>query len=343
MYNQKIKQKKKEKIQKERKKRKRETLFFIDLKMALFGSFCIKKLILFLIQEKSTTMACKAIKEDHLPCRNSRQEDSVYCYAHREMTPEIYKERWFQRYILGNRPDHDRIFYFREKEENSPTQPILEPLRSGEIKLTEEDIARIPVAERYIDVFLLLVENEFADWRENKKLANRVLIYYIHLQILEYEYGFRRGLRRLANALTGSGVSSIRVIERLLQKDWEVLVNFMYKLPRLLQQKFSDYQNTEEVFLPILTQLSECEAQREASWYTKSGSLLDHYNKYEVGKAFLPFLKDVFYPKLDQLLKEEKKVKYARSNIFKEELMMNRWHPDRIWKHLEMGIDVDDM
>ena len=33
----------------------------------------------------------------------------------------------------------------------------------------------------------------------------------------------------------------------------------------------------------------------------------------------------------------------SRTRHFKEELMMNRWHPDRVSKYLDMGIDVDDM
>lgn len=33
----------------------------------------------------------------------------------------------------------------------------------------------------------------------------------------------------------------------------------------------------------------------------------------------------------------------SRCNIFKEELMMNRWHPDRVLKLLEAGIDVEEM
>lgn len=32
-----------------------------------------------------------------------------------------------------------------------------------------------------------------------------------------------------------------------------------------------------------------------------------------------------------------------RTRVFKEELMMNRWHPDRVFKLLELGYDEEDM
>lgn len=134
-----------------------------------------------------------------------------------------------------------------------------------------------------------------------------------------------------------------RVIERLLHSDIDFMAKFIYNLPKLLGKKFQDYPDCDALFLPILLELSESEAQREMAWYAKSGSLLEVYNKNEIGRKFLPFLKDSFYPRLAEILKEEKKAKYARSNIFKEELMMAALHPDRIQKYLDMGITVEDL
>lgn len=33
----------------------------------------------------------------------------------------------------------------------------------------------------------------------------------------------------------------------------------------------------------------------------------------------------------------------ARTRKFKEELMMNRWHPSRVEKYLDMGLEIEDM
>lgn len=281
-------------------------------------------------------MACKAIKFDNTLCKNWSISESEYCQVHQDITPAVHKERWFQRYILGNRPDHDRIFYFHFSEENSPSQPILEPLYSGEIHLTNEDVNRIPAEDPYLDVFLLLLEHGFATIYQNKKLTICLLKCYIRMQL------FLRGLG-IVNRLTKGTSPMCRVFERLLHKDTELLVKFIHLLPEILHKKFSEYEDAEHIFIPILSELLEVDAQRELSWYDKSGYLLEIYNKNEIGKKFLPFLQDMFYPRLRELFLEERKAKYARCNIFKEELMMVSCHPDRIHRYLEMGIAIEDL
>lgn len=251
------------------------------------------------------------------------------------MTAQLHKERWVERNILGKRANDTRAFYFHFTEANSPTKPILEPLRRGEIQLTDADIRRIPAKALYIDIFVLLLQTGYARPNQNKNLFLLMLDYYIRLQLIPH---FPFAIR------IPGGLSPVcREIGKLLQNDADILVKFMYVLPQMLHKKFSEYEDLEGMLVPVLLELQESKAQRELCWYSKEGLLFDIYKKTDIGKKFLPFLNDIFYPRLHELLKEEKKAKYARSNIIKEELMMRQWHPDRVWKYLEMGIDIEDM
>ena len=48
-------------------------------------------------------------------------------------------------------------------------------------------------------------------------------------------------------------------------------------------------------------------------------------------------------PDLKELYQAEKAIQKIKMDQCKEELMMNRWHPNRVEKHLLMGLDVEDM
>lgn len=238
------------------------------------------------------------------------------------MTTQLHKQRWFDRNILGKRPGNDCVFYFHSTEANSPAKAILEPLRRGEIRLTDADIRRIPAKALYIDIFVLLLQHGYARPTQNKRLFLLTIDYYIRLQLIPY---FPFAIR------IPGGLSPVcREIGKLLQNDADILLKFMYVLPQMLQKKFSEYEDLEGMLVPVLLELQESNAQRELCWYSKEGLLIDMYKKTSIGKKFLPFLNEVFYPRLHGLLKEERKAKYARSNIFKEELMATVWHPDRV-------------
>ena len=59
--------------------------------------------------------------------------------------------------------------------------------------------------------------------------------------------------------------------------------------------------------------------------------------------AFLGELNRYFEVRLKERALAVRTEMKARCDTFKEELMMNRWHPDRVMKFVEAGIDVEDM
>ena len=260
--------------------------------------------------------------------------DSDLCHAHRNMTPELYKERWFQFYILGQRPNNQVLFRANPTIRNKTLKTrILTPLLSGDIKLTAKDLAAIPPRDRFIDIFVLLLENGFADEKNNTKLMVRIFMYYVRYHLI------REDLRAIrSNALN----ALITIIERLIKTRARTLASFVYTLPDVLTN-LPDYYNTEAIFCPMLLELMDSDAAKELCWYPKTGEIIKRYEKTDIGKGYLSFLQGRWLPDLRELYQTEKQIQKAKMDYVKEELMMNRWHPDRLWHYINMGLDPDDM
>jgi hypothetical protein len=52
-------------------------------------------------------------------------------------------------------------------------------------------------------------------------------------------------------------------------------------------------------------------------------------------------LKKILLPSLHEIRDQQRELLKARCAVFKEELMMNRWHPTRIQKFMDDGILSD--
>lgn len=105
--------------------------------------------------------------------------DSDFCSSHRHTTKEEQKDRWFKRYILAKYPF--RMYYYTEYRTKIKVfyiNTILEPLRSGSIVLTKEDILKIPNQSRYIDIYLLLLELGFVTRGTHRGLEFLAFWYY---------------------------------------------------------------------------------------------------------------------------------------------------------------------
>ena len=275
-------------------------------------------------------MSCSALKTNLSACKNWSMLNSEYCSAHRTMTYEQQKTRWFQRYILGNNlsPLYTIISPFKK-------DTILKDLLSRRIVLTKEDIQKIPAKEAYVDIYLLLLEHNFAKYGDHPKLERIGLWLY---QVILHNFPFedrnifqRNKLFALKQALEthlilASGLSLYRFLE---------FIGMAMIGRKKLMKQMRD-------FIPTIL---DSQAAKELSWF--SYDELDKIRKewVELSKdhPMMKCLTERWLPDLKELYHTEKMIQKAKMDHCKEELMMNRWHPDRVEKLLLAGIDVEDM
>ncbi len=256
--------------------------------------------------------------------------DSDYCYVHRNITEEVRKERWFQHYIVGKDryPMYTIISPFKK-------DIILQDLLSRRIVLNKEDILKIPAKEAYVDIYLLLLEHNFAKYGDYPRLERIGLWLYqtiLHNFPFDNRTDFERNkLFALKQALEthlilASGLSLYRFLEFIGMA--------MIGRGRLMRQMRD--------FIPTIL---DSQAAKELSWF--SYDELDNIRKgwIELSKdhPMMKCLTERWLPDIKELYHTEKAIQKIKMDQCKEELMMNRWHPSRVEKFLLAGIDVEDM
>jgi hypothetical protein len=252
--------------------------------------------------------------------------DSEFCNSHRYITKEEQKKRWFDRYILGKYPF--RMYYhteYRSKTKVFYINTIFEPIRSGSITLTKEDILKIPSQARYIDIYLLFLELGFVKQGTHKALECLAFWYYADM---------------IANDRSTPLGNYIK--EHLILSSGKAFFEFLIWIgatamgrPRL----------TAKLVTHIPT-LLDSDAAKELSWfsYDELDKIRIAYEK-EPGKEH-PLTKCLvqrWLLDLKELYQTEKAIQKIKMNQCKEELMMNRWHPDRLRKYLDMGYSIDEL
>lgn len=250
-------------------------------------------------------------------------DGTLFCYQHRNITPEDHKDRWFCTFILGT--DGKRFHYAHDESKKTR---IVGDLRDKIIVLTEEDILKIPNRRWYLDIYLLLMQHGFAGLERNMhpNLYTKALEY-----LSEFWFLTDRSMMMPFSPL------ATKIKEVLVANNQDHLLFFLQMLPGLM--KYSSFQGG---LLPqrivsigaFLSDLLETEAGKELCWQPFRDSLLGHYKKL-LGESHLltSYMKDVYLPEFKQLYLSEKEMQKARTDTFKEELMAYCWHPDRfqIW------------
>ena len=266
-------------------------------------------------------MACIALKKNLEVCRNWSMVDSCFCHAHRNITQEILKQRWMNRYIFH----WSRYTVFNRKNEKE----MLSDLKSGRIVLTKEDILKIPAQQRYVDIYLWLMEHEFVKRGTHVPLEFTAL--WLYMDIMKNFPGADnvKPLRQLIekNLILSSGQT---LYDFILWVSYPVL-----NRARLTQQMIQ--------YIPMLL---DTEAAKELSWFPR-----DHLDKLRVAYEKTPgrehamtrCLVERWLPDLKELYHAEKAIQKMKMDQCKEELMMDRWHPDRLQKYLDMGYDIEDL
>jgi len=226
-----------------------------------------------------------------------------------------------KRYILR----WDRFTVFNKRNEAK----ILSDLNAKRIVLTKEDILKIPAQERYIDIYLLFMEHGFL--KRGTHTALEFTIHWFYLRLLHQfpQQDDMRPLRELIerNIILASGQSLY---------DFLLWISYPLLNRERLTQKMVQYIPT----------LLDTEAAKELSWfsYDKLDALRIEYEKTP-GKqhAITKYLTQRWLLDLKELYQTEKAIQKIKMDQCKEELMMNRWHPDRLKKYLDMGYDIDQL
>ena len=271
-------------------------------------------------------MKCQAITRNLLLCPRHVKDDGIYCPQHKSYTPEIHKERWFKRYILGDMKSNSKyvlLHPFPEWHFNA----IVKPLRSREIVLTKEDIQAIPDDDRYLDVYLLLVSLGCAEPQEHCFLFTRAIKLY-------YDEDFCMAPPQSPRYLT-----KLEIEKHLIASSGPLLFDYLTRALTLRHVR-------ETLLFTTVPSRLYTQGAKELAWFPRESfeSLRTEYER--TAGAHHPLTKTLverWLPELKQLYAKEKEIQKLKMNCCKEELMMNRWHPDRVWKHLEMGIDIEDM
>jgi hypothetical protein len=273
-------------------------------------------------------MACRALTASLHPCRNWSSQGGDFCVAHRSYTPELHKDRWFKRHILGEGDGATPFHYsFSTADER---EAICQPIQTGEIRLTKDNVRKIPAAESYIDVYVLLVSLGVVEPLDHPSLFNKCGTYYF---------------RTLHQDISPIPKTCLEIEATLLAPSGRMLCQYLKAIPKvvLLRRANPTYYL---LFTRIVPRLLDSEAAKELSW--ESRDRLDRIRllyEEELG-AEHPLTRTLvqrWLPDLKELYVTEKAIQKMKMDQCKEELMMNRWHPDRVWKYLEMGLEIDDM
>lgn len=266
-------------------------------------------------------MACCAITANLKDCRNWSCLDSEFCGSHKGLSQEVLKDRWLKRFVFR----WDRYTVFNRRHEKR----MLSDLNSGRIVLTKEDILKIPVAHnRYVDIYLFFMEHGFVKRGTHVPLEFAALWFYMDI-LTNYPRNDLLPLREL--------------IERtLILSSGQALYDFILWLSGPVRNR---RRLTEKVIQHIPT-LLDSEAAKELSWVSH-----DHLDKLRVEFEKVPgkehpvtrCLVERWLPDLKELYYTEKAIQKMKMDHCKEQLMMDRWHPDRLQKYLDMGYDIDQL
>lgn len=247
----------------------------------------------------------------------------------------LHKRRLFYRYILGHGA---HPYYIGNKVGLSL---ILYILSSKHLVLTKEDILKIPVKNKYLDIFALLCEHDYVKPEDHPDLMLRAFVYYWRCYPLN------------PNPRTTGNMALLNAIEKhIICKSGRSFFDFLCMLPKIEKSAKRFWFSREDLLIKITEfvnqKLEFSEASRELSWWPRSTreTLLDAYRTVHQLPENHPLVRCAiqrWLPDLDELHNTEKQIQFIKMNTVKEELMMNRWHPDRVSKLYEMGIDPDDM
>jgi hypothetical protein len=269
-------------------------------------------------------MSCQALKANLRPCRNWSCLDSDFCAQHKSLSREEFKKRWVSRFILGQQ---GYVHYTHWNQ--TVGVKMLSDMESKRIILTPADIANIPPRDRYLDIYLFLVKHGYAKEEDNIDLLARAYWYYIEKSISVSVQWPNFPLQK-----------EIRDI--LILNSGKTFFRFLMSLAKLSKsrQKFVTFAVQE------VPKYLDSPAAKELSWWCHKdldALRLQYEKELSVDHTMTKCLVQRWLLDLKELYITEKFIQKLKMDHCKEELMMNRWHPSRLEKYLNMGYEIDQL
>lgn len=265
-------------------------------------------------------MACRAILPNMRVCRNYRMGDTEFCVCHQNMTKEQIGKRWRERYLhsfrylgLGNRSSFDHCMSY---------------ILDGTVKLSQHDISMLPwIRQSHVRLYCELIRLKFCEPMANPRLFGRCVSIFID--------GSED--RSWVNTLLYQKISE------MFQTDGDTFGIFIWYVLSILQRERYREDQISPLFPLILRLINSPAGIEYAISCPELNDFPKMYKTFDFSDTFLQdFLQGPFTDEIKKLRKEGYTLQKSRMDIYKEELMAKTWHPDRIWRYLEMGYEMDD-
>jgi hypothetical protein len=258
--------------------------------------------------------------------------ESDYCHAHRNMTLHKNKIRWMKKFILGK----DRSPFYTVNWPYRGTK-ILKDLHEQLVVLTKEDIQKIPAKEAYIDIYLLLLEHGFARQGDHPRLE--FVGYWFYTHILYQFPHLQHPVQEIRSTL---GDLKLLLEDHLILSSGKALFAFLDFMGGTAKGR----ARLVALLHTLIPSLLDTDAAKEMSWMsydTLDKLRLTYEKELGVDHPLTKCLVQRWLLDIKELYKTEKAIQKIKMDQCKEELMMNRWHPSRLWKYFEMGYDIDQL
>lgn len=284
-------------------------------------------------------MACCAIKKDGTRCRNyafqlsadTDEKTLPLCWSHRRYSKWLHAIRWWHRYFQKH------IFTYRWSKHLGPQ--MLRDLQNGWVTLRSASVGRIPATNLYIDIYTLLCSHGYIQAAWNTGLYNHTIGYILQRLFMMAEVpnpNLAEEDRKALRPYVDTFLSQSSGYHFLLQQ-----------LPSIVQiPLLQDCVQQHPYVIPEwLDTFKESELGKELSWSATElcPRLAKMYEPLPPDNSLRNHMLQRFLPDLCELYEAEKQTQKWKMDHIKEELMATTWHPDRVKKLLEGGLDPDDM
>lgn len=238
-----------------------------------------------------------------------------------------------KKFILGK----DRIPYYTVNSCPHKAKKILKDLHEQVVVLTREDIQKIPAKEAYLDVYLLLVQHGFARQGDHPRLE--FVGYWFYTHILYQFPHLQHPVQEIRSTL---GDLKVLLEDHLILASGNTLFAFLDFMGGTAKGR----ARLTSLLHKIIPTLLDTDAAKEMSWMshdTLDMLRLTYEKELGVDHTLTKCLVQRWLLDIKELYQTEKAIQKIKMNHCKEELMMNRWHPSRLQKYLDMGYELDQL
>lgn len=276
-------------------------------------------------------MACIGITGSLKRCKNYSCADRHTCSSHSTYTKELHYKRWTKKYL--------KVDLFNFDWATNIGKELLVDLQNHWMEIDESLIKSLPPLLIYVDIFTFLCKHGYAKKEWNIPLWKACL-----RTILQ---------RMFIGAEVAAGMNERHwdrnkpIVDTLILSSGTNLLHMLQVLPSILKEQYFQkyFQTNPTIICDWIQSLSDSRAARELSWNrSKNNELVDIYkNALGHTNPLTLFIETKWVIYIMRLYAIEKDAQQWRMNRVREELMAITWHPERLWKWIHMGFNLDNI